>query len=97
MGQEILSLAIFELVAGDESEALATLGKLSDLLAAKGYSHDSLHRDSKSAAYVLIRRWTSDDTRRAALEDPEILRCWAKLGHMIRPSLVYEKLDEAGQ
>jgi len=94
VGQEILSIAVFELVAGDESEALATLRDLMLALAAKGYSRDSLHRDSKGASYILIRHWTSEDTRRAALEDPEILRFWARLGHLIRTSLVYEKLDE---
>jgi len=30
------------------------------------------------------------------LEDPEILRCWAKLSQEIRAVKVYETLEEAG-
>jgi hypothetical protein len=90
----VLSVAIFELVHGHEADALATLRTLIAGLAARGYSTDSLYRDSKSSSYILVRRWTSEDTRQAALEDPELLRCWAKLSHEIRTSLVYETLED---
>ncbi|HZQ22534.1 MAG TPA: hypothetical protein VFA89_07005 [Terriglobales bacterium] len=94
MSNEIVSLAIFEPLAGKEAEALATFGELFAALVAGKYSRDSLLQDEKSSAYVLIRHWASDEARQAAMEDPEVLRCWAKLGHQIRIVQVYEKLEE---
>ena len=32
----------------------------------------------------------------AAQEDPEVLRCWARLGNEIQILKVYEKLEEVG-
>jgi hypothetical protein len=43
---------------------------------------------------VLLRYWNSEQARRAAQEDPELLRCWARLGNEIQILKVYEKLDE---
>jgi hypothetical protein len=43
----------------------------------------------------LLRHWKSEESRRAALEDPEVLRCWAKLAHEIRTVKIYETLEEA--
>ena len=94
MPTEILSVAVFELLAGHEEESLATLRELFRALAAGGYSRDSLYRDARSNNYLLFRYWRSEEARRAAQEDPEVQRCWAKLAHQIRTLSVYEKLED---
>jgi hypothetical protein len=50
----------------------------------------------KSGQYVLLRYWRSEEARRAALEDPDVLRCWAKLANEIRTVSVMETLEEVG-
>jgi len=95
MPREILSVAIFQLLPGQEEAALATMRALIAALSAGGYSRDLLYRDGKSdSEYVLLRYWKSESARRAALEDPEVLRCWAKLAHEIRTVAIYETLEE---
>ena len=37
---------------------------------------------------------TEMQARRTAQEDPELLRCWARLGNEIQILKVYEKLEE---
>lgn len=74
-----------------EAASLATVRELISILAQKGYSRDLLYR-SDEAHYVLLRYWKSEETRRAAQEDPEVLRRWARLGNEIRILKVYEKL-----
>ena len=93
MSQEVLSVAIFEPLSGKKEAALATIQALFAALAAGGYSRDRLYFDGASQ-YVVVRHWTSEEARRAAQEDPEVLRCWAKLGHEIRIVKIYERLDE---
>jgi len=96
MTPEIFSIAIYEPLPGKEAESLATMEALMAALSARGYSRDFLYRDGKSGReYVLLRYWKSEEKRRAALEDPEILRCWAKLSHEIRTVKIYETLEEA--
>jgi heme-degrading monooxygenase HmoA len=95
MSQEVLSVAIFEPLPGKEEEALATIQALFAALATGGYSRDRLYHDGVSE-YVVVRRWKSEEARRAAQEDPEVLRCWAKLAHEIRIVKIYERLDEVG-
>ncbi len=96
MSDEILSVAIFQPLAGHEEASLTTMRALIAALSAGGYSRDVLYRDAKSHnEYVLLRHWTSEAARRAALEDPEVLRCWAKLAHEIRTLKIYETLEEA--
>ena len=93
---EILSIAIFQPLPGHEDASLATMQALIAALSAGGYSRDLLYRDAKSHdEYVLLRYWKSEETRRAALEDPEVLRCWAKLSHEIRTLKIYETLEQA--
>jgi hypothetical protein len=95
MSQEILSVAIFELVAGEESNALTTMREIMGALAQKGLSRDFLYRaGSASHEYVLFRYWKSEESRRSAQEDPDIQRGWAKLAHEIRILKIYESLDE---
>jgi heme-degrading monooxygenase HmoA len=95
MSQEYLSIAIWEPLPGMEAASLATIRELNTLVAAKGYGRDLLYR-SGHRQYVLLRYWNSEEARRAAQEDPEVLRCWARLGNEIQILKVYEKLEEIG-
>ena len=96
MPGEILSLAIFQPLPGHEAAALETMRELIAALSAGGYSRDLLLRDTRAEnEYVLLRYWKSEEARRAALEDPGVLRCWAKLAHEIRTGKIYETLEEA--
>ena len=52
-----------------------------------------LYRD-REAHYVFLRYWTSEEARQAALEDPDMQRCWARLGNEIQIVKVYETLTE---
>ena len=93
---EILSIAIFQPLPGHEEASLATMQALIAALSAGGYSRDLLYRDAKSHdELVLLRYWKSEEARRAALEDPEVLRCWAKLSLEIRTVRIYETLEAA--
>jgi len=95
MAQEILSIAIYEPLPGSEAASLATIRDLVTALSKGGYSRDVLYRDAKtSGEYILLRYWKSEAARRAALEDPEVLRCWAKLAQEIRTVKVFETLEE---
>ena len=93
MSAEILSVAIFEPARDMEAAALATLRELSTILTAKRYAREQLYRDRESH-YVLLRYWASEDARRTAQEDPDMLRCWARLGNEIQIVKVYETLVE---
>jgi len=94
MSHEILSVAVFVPLDGQEQQALATVRELSAVLAKGGYSRDILYRGGPDGEYVLARYWRSDEARRAALEDPEAQRRWAKLAHEIRIVKVHESLEE---
>jgi hypothetical protein len=93
MPQEILSVAVWEPVPEMEAASLNTLRELSAIVASKGYGRDLLYRDRESH-YVFLRYWKSEDARRAAQEDPDMLRCWARLGNEIHILKVYETLTE---
>jgi quinol monooxygenase YgiN len=96
MSQEILSIAIFQPLPGHEEASLATMRALIAALTSGGFSRDMLYRDAKADnEYILLRYWKSEEARRAALEDPEVLRCWAKLAQEIRTVKIYETLEEA--
>jgi hypothetical protein len=92
MSQEILSVAIYEPLPGKEQDSQATMQALFTALSRGGFSRDFLYHDGKSH-YMLFRYWKSEDARRAAQEDPEVLRCWAKLAQEIEIVKVYEKLE----
>jgi hypothetical protein len=96
MSEEILSVAIFESLPDKDNEAIATLRELFAALAEGGYSRDVLYRDQQMH-FVLTRYWKSEGARRAAQEDPEVQRCWAKLGNEVRILTVYETLKEMSQ
>jgi hypothetical protein len=91
MPDEILSLAIWQPNQGMEAVALNTFHELTSIVAAKSYGRDFLYRD-REHHYVFLRYWKSEEARRAAQEDPEMLRCWAKLGNEIQIVKVYETL-----
>jgi len=93
MAEEILSVAIWEPIPGNEAVALETFRELTGIVAKKGYGRDLLYRD-RDHHYVFLRYWKSEDARRQAQEDPDMLRCWAKLGNEIQIVKVYETLTE---
>lgn len=96
MAKEILSIAVFEPLPGREESFLAAVRDLMAALEKGGYCRDLLYRDLNSHnQYVLLRYWKSEDSRRAALEDFEVLRCWSKIAQEIQTSKVYETLSEA--
>jgi hypothetical protein len=95
MSQEFLSIAIWEPLLGMEAAALATIRELNAIVAKKEYGRDLLYR-SGGSHYVLLRYWNSEQARSTAQEDPELLRCWARLGNEIQILKVYEKLEEVG-
>ncbi len=75
-----------------EAASLDTLRELGVLISSKRYGRDLLYRTTDSE-YLLLRYWNSEEARQTAMEDPELLRCWAKLGNEIRTLKVYEKLE----
>ncbi|HZW81120.1 MAG TPA: hypothetical protein VFF50_11675 [Candidatus Deferrimicrobiaceae bacterium] len=95
MSQEYLSIAIWEPLPDMEAASLETMRELETIVSRKQYGRDLLYRSSDSH-YVLLRYWSSEQARRTAQEDPEVLRCWARLGNEIKILKVYEKLEEIG-
>ena len=93
MAEEILSVAIWEPLPDMETAALETFRELTSIVAAKGYGRDLLYRD-REHHYVFLRYWKSEESRRSAQEDPDMLRCWANLGNEIQIVKVYETLTE---
>jgi hypothetical protein len=77
-----------------EAASLATMRELNGIIAKNGYGRDLLYHSGNN--YVLLRYWNSDQARLTAHEDPELLRCWARLGNEIQILKVYEKLEEVG-
>ncbi|HWO38241.1 MAG TPA: hypothetical protein VNO32_56430 [Candidatus Acidoferrum sp.] len=95
MSQEYLSIAIWEPLPGMEAVSLETMRELNSIVSRKQYGRDLLYRSS-DAHYILLRYWNSEQARSSAQEDPEVLRCWARLGNEIKILKVYEKLQEIG-
>src|ERR1700691_163368 len=95
MSQEYLSIAIWEPLPEMETASLETMRELHSIVSKKQYGGDLLYRSGQSE-YVLLRYWNSEQARSAAQEDPDVLRCWARLGNEIRILKVYEKLAEIG-
>lgn len=93
MPQEILSVAVWDPIPAMEASALKTFVELRSIVSSKGYGRDLLYRDPDSH-YVFLRYWKSEEARRTAQEDPDMLRCWAKLGNEIQIVKVYETLSE---
>ena len=93
MSQEILSVALWEPLPEMEAAALQTFRELMWIVSSKGYGRDLLYRDPQSH-YVFMRYWKSEGSRRVAQEDPDMLRCWARLGNQIQILKVFETLSE---
>jgi hypothetical protein len=93
--EEYLSLAIWEPLPGMEAAAVATIRELNEIVTRKQYGRNFLYRSAKSE-YVLLRYWRSEEAQKAALEDPDLLRAWARLANEIKISTVFEKLEEIG-
>ncbi len=93
MPQEILSVAVWEPNPQMEAAALETFRELRSIVVAKAYGSDFLYCD-REHHYVFLRYWKSEEARRTAQEDPDMLRCWAKLGNQIQIVKVYETLSE---
>ena len=93
MPEEILSVALWEPNPQMEAAALQTFQELTTIVATKGYGRDFLYRD-RDHHYVFLRYWKSEEARRTAQEDPDMLRCWARLGNEINIVKVYETLTE---
>ena len=93
MPQEILSVAIWEPIPDMEAASLETIRELMSIVASKGYGRDLLYRD-REMHYVFLRYWKSAEARATAQEDPDMLRCWARLGNEIKIVKVYETLTE---
>ncbi len=93
MPQEILSLAVWEPLPEMEANALQTFRELSSIVSTKNYGRDLLYRD-RASHFIFMRYWKSEEARKTAQEDPDMLRCWAKLGNQITIVKVYETLTE---
>jgi hypothetical protein len=93
MSQEILSVAVYQPLPGKEDASLVTIRDLFAALSAGGYCRDRLYRDGKSE-YIVVRYWKSEEARREALENAEVIRCYARLSHEIVIVKVYEHLHE---
>jgi heme-degrading monooxygenase HmoA len=95
MSKEVLSVAVFEPLPGQEEACLATVRELITILTSKGYSRDSLYRDAKDPSrYIAVRVWKSEEARREAQEDAGAQRCWARMAHQMTIIRVYESLEE---
>jgi len=92
---EITSIAVLEPLEGEEPALLAVLHELYSLLERKGYSRDTLLRSRKEPVYFInVRCWASEQARLEAHEDPDLHRCWARLGQLCRIPRVHEILDD---
>lgn len=92
--REYLSIAIWEPLPGMEAASVATIRELNSIVSRKQYGRNLFYRSGNE--YVLLRYWSSEEAQKMALEDAELLRCWARLANEIKISKVYEKLEEIG-
>lgn len=95
MSQEYLSVALWDPLPGMEAASLNDIRELSSIIAKKNYGRDLLYRSGNS--YLLLRYWNSEQARLAAHEDPDMLRCWARLGNEIQIVKVFEKLEQVSE
>ncbi len=92
--QQVLSVAVFDLIAGREQECLQLLQDFYGVLREKGYGTNLLFRDTKSARrYINVRFWNSEQKQKEAAEDPEVHRFWLRLPELLEMHAVYERLE----
>ena len=95
MGEEILAIAFVRPEEGQDEATIDVLRDLYDIMTSKNYSRNILYRDAKdSHTLVNLRYWSSEEARHKAHEDPDVHRCWARLGQIAKVELVVERLDE---
>ena len=95
MTEEIVAIAFVRPGEGHDEETIQVLHDLYEVMTRKNYSRNVLYRDAKDLhTYVNLRYWTSEEARQKAHEDPEVHRCWARLGQLATVERVFERLDE---
>ena len=95
MSEEIFAIAVVKPEEGHEQEVMEILRELYAVMRRKNYSRNTLYRDRKEPSpLVNFRYWTSEEARTRAQEDPEVHRCWARLGQVAKVETVMEHLDE---
>ena len=95
MNQEIFAIAVVRPQEGHEQEVLSVLHDLYAIMTAKGYSRNVLYRDMKhQSRLVNLRYWSSEEARRRAQEDPDVHRCWSRLGQLATVEQVFEELEQ---
>lgn len=95
MSEEIVAIAFVRPEEGHDEETLHVLQELYGVMTRKNYSRNILYRDANDAhTLVNIRYWSSEEARQKAHEDPEVHRCWARLGQLAKVERVFERLDE---
>ena len=95
VNKEIFAIAVVRPEEGHEQEVLSVLRDLYVVMTNKGYSRNVLYRDTKHAnRLVNLRYWSSQDARSRAQEDPEVHRCWLRLGQVATVEQVFEELEE---
>jgi quinol monooxygenase YgiN len=94
LGEEIVSVAVIEVLPGKEEELIAMLRELYSMMRDKGYSRDILRRDSaRRDRFVHTRFWKSEQTRAEAQHDPEVHRYWLRLPELCTIPVIYESLE----
>jgi hypothetical protein len=92
--QGFLAIIVFRPLDGLEQECLEAIRLLYQLIRSKSYGRGILLRDVNDGAWIGIRFWASEEARREAQEDPELLRVWQRLGHLCTVELVREQLEK---
>jgi quinol monooxygenase YgiN len=94
LAEEIVSLAMIEALPGKAEQLVSMLRDLYTLMHTKGYSRDSLRRDtSRPDRFFHTRYWKSEETRTEAQHDPEVHRYWLQLPELCTIPAVYESLE----
>ena len=95
MNNEIFAIAVVRPEEGHEQEVLSVLRDLYVVMTEKGYSRNILYRDVKQTdRLVNLRYWSSQEARSRAQEDPDVHRCWLRLGQVATVEQVFEDLKE---
>ena len=94
MPNPLVSIAVLEPLDGQEQAVLEVIRDLYTLMDQKGYSENQLLRSRGEPIYLInIRYWSSEQARREAQEDPEILRLLERMGRVCSIPRVHEMMD----
>jgi quinol monooxygenase YgiN len=95
VNNEIFAIAVVRPEEGHQQEVLDVLRDLYVVMTDKGYSRNVLYRDAKHASRLVnLRYWASAEARTRAQEDPDVHRCWSRLGQVATVEQVFEELEE---